>query len=144
MRQHYAERIVNICTELAVPAERSSISGVDGNTLSEQYLCGRKVDCSSQNLRKSCLELGMDCSPLVFYHYDLGPSNILVDLANDSIGIIDWETTGFVPIEWIRTKFHVSSRMNLSGGGNKLDWRRRVVLHMGQMGFTNVIKRFVS
>jgi hypothetical protein len=37
MRQHYAERIVHICQELAVPAEKSSISGVDGNALSELY-----------------------------------------------------------------------------------------------------------
>ncbi|KAH6881131.1 hypothetical protein B0T10DRAFT_141129 [Thelonectria olida] len=68
MKQHYAERIVDICTELAVPADgSSSISGVDGDALSERYLCGRKVDCSPQNLRKTCLLLGMDCSTLVFY-----------------------------------------------------------------------------
>ncbi|KFH46574.1 hypothetical protein ACRE_026670 [Hapsidospora chrysogenum ATCC 11550] len=29
--------------------------------------------------RKSCLQLGMDCSKLVFYHCDLGPTNALVD-----------------------------------------------------------------
>uniref|UniRef100_A0A1Y1MTU9 Aminoglycoside phosphotransferase domain-containing protein n=1 Tax=Photinus pyralis TaxID=7054 RepID=A0A1Y1MTU9_PHOPY len=142
-REHYAERIVDICQELAVPSEKSSISGVDGNALSERYLCGRKVDCSPQNLRKSSLELGMDCSSLVFYHCDLGPSNVLIDLANDSIGIIDWETAGFVPVEWIRTKFRISSGMNLSSG-DELDWRRRVMLHMGQMGFIDVVERFIA
>ncbi|KAF5021480.1 hypothetical protein F66182_6480 [Fusarium sp. NRRL 66182] len=94
MRQYYAERIVDICKELAVPADGSNISGVDGGALPERYLCGRKVDCSPQNLRKTCLGLGMDCSNLVFYHCDLGPSNVLVDPANGSIGIIDWETAG--------------------------------------------------
>jgi hypothetical protein len=85
----------------------------------------------------------MDCSSLVFYHCDLGPSNVLIDMANDSIGIIDWETAGFVPMEWIRTKFRVSSGMNLSSG-DELDWRRRVMFYMGQMGFTDVVARFVA
>ncbi|OAQ73792.1 protein kinase-like protein [Pochonia chlamydosporia 170] len=139
MRQHYAERIASICKELSVPSEKGSICGVDGNELSEQYLCEREVDCRPENLWKSCVELGMDCSNLVFYHCDLGPSNVLVDQANDSIGIIDWETAGFVPVEWIRTKFRVSSGMDLSAG-DELDWRRRVMLHLGQMGFTDVVK----
>lgn len=143
MRQHYAERIVDICRELAVPADGCSISGVDGDALSERYLCGRKVDCSPHNLRKTCLGLGMDCSTLMFYHCDLGPSNILVDPANGSVGIIDWETAGFVPTEWIRTKFRVSSGMNLSSG-DELDWRRRVMLRMGEIGFTDVVKQFVA
>ncbi|KAH7302883.1 kinase-like domain-containing protein [Stachybotrys elegans] len=142
MRHHYAERVVDICKELAVPADRSSISGVDGNTLSERYLCGRKVDCSPHNLRKACQELTMDCSALVFYHCDLGPSNILVDPANGSIGIIDWETAGFVPVEWIMTKFRVSSGMNLSNG-DELDWRRRVINRMRELGFTDVVEHFV-
>lgn len=121
MRQHCADRIVDICNELAVPADRSSICGVDGDSLSERYLCGRNLDCSPQILRKTYLGLGMDCSALVFYHCDLGLSNILVDPVNGIIAIIDWEIAGFVPREWIRTKFRVSSGMNLSTG-DELDW----------------------
>ena len=143
MPQHYAGKVVDICRELAVPSDGSSVSGVDGNTLPERYLRGKNADCSPQNLRKTCLRLGMDCSTLVFYHCDLAPSNILVDPANESIGIIDWEIAGFVPIEWIRTKFRVSSGMNLSSG-DELDWRRRVMLRMGEVGFTDVVKQFVA
>lgn len=135
------ERIVSVCAELAVPAPGISISGVDDRFLSERYLCGRELDCSPTNLRKSCLELGMDCSTLVFYHCDLGPSNIMVDLQTDNIGIIDWETAGFVPREWIRTKFRVSSGMDLSTGEG-VDWRKRVMLHMGQLGYTDVADAF--
>ncbi len=83
----------------------------------------------------------MDCSTLVFYHCDLGPSNIMVDLQTDNIGIIDWETAGFVPREWIRTKFRVSSGMDLSTGEG-VDWRKRVMLHMGQLGYTDVADAF--
>ncbi|KAJ6788257.1 hypothetical protein PWT90_02394 [Aphanocladium album] len=47
----------------------------------------------------------------------LGPTSILVDLQDDTIGIIDWEIAGFLPIEWIRTKFRASSGMEEEGGG---------------------------
>lgn len=141
MRQHYAERVASVCQELAVPAEKSCICGVDGNTLSERYLCGQKVDCSPLNLQKNALELGMDCSSLVFYHCDLGPSNILVDLSNSSVGIIDWEIAGFVPAEWIKTKFRISSGMNLSSGDG-LDWRRRVITCLGKLGFSDAVEMY--
>lgn len=110
MKQRIAERVSEICGELAVPPESDSITGVDGNSLPELYLSGPGPgkDCSPQNLRKSCLELGMDCSKLVFYHCDLGPTNVLVDRVSGSDGVIDWEVAGFVPREWILTKFRLS------------------------------------
>jgi len=36
---------------------------------------------------KSCLELGMDCLTLVFYHCDPGPTNVIVDQSDDCLGI---------------------------------------------------------
>lgn len=33
--------------------------------------------------------------------------------------------------------------MNLSSG-DELDWRRRVMLRMGEMGFTDVVEEFVA
>lgn len=47
----------------------------------------------------------MDISKLVFYHYDLGPTDLLVNPSTGSLGIIDWELAGYVPIEWVKTKF---------------------------------------
>lgn len=142
-REYYAARVSDICRELTVPAELDTISGVDGQFLSERYLCRQDIDCSPQNLRKSCEELGMDYANLAFYHCDLGSTNILVDLQNASIAIIDWETAGFVPVEWIRTKFRVSSGMNLSSG-DQVDWRRRVMLQLGEAGFKDVAEVFMK
>ncbi|KAG9230586.1 hypothetical protein BJ875DRAFT_507203 [Amylocarpus encephaloides] len=77
------------------------ICGVDGQNLSDHFLTrlGLSNDCSPQNLLKNCRELGLECSKFYFYHYDLGPGNIIVDTTTQSIGIIDWETAGFVPKE---------------------------------------------
>lgn len=80
-RQYFVERIVSICEELAVPAPGDAISGVDGSFVPEEYLCARSKDCSPKNLRKNSLALGMDRSNLVFYHCDLGPTNIQHNMA---------------------------------------------------------------
>ncbi|CAI7586955.1 unnamed protein product [Penicillium palitans] len=55
---------------------------------------------SPSQLLKNCTEMSMDVSTLVFYHCDLGPTNLLVDASTGSLGIIDWELAGYVPIEW--------------------------------------------
>lgn len=70
----------------------------------------------------------MDCSTFIFYRCDLRPGNIIVNLENGSIGIIDWETAGFVPKEWIRKKFCISSGMDLPDDDqeSRADWRNRV------------------
>lgn len=59
----------------------------------------------------------MDVSSFLFYHCDLGPGNILADPAKSSIGTADWELAGYVPREWIKTKFNLSSGMDLPVGG---------------------------
>lgn len=60
--------------------------------------------------------MSMDVSRLVFYHCDLGPTNILVDISTGSLDIIDWELAGYVPIEWVRTKFRISAGMDFNYG----------------------------
>lgn len=45
----------------------------------------------------------MDCSVFVLAHNDLGPTNIIVD--GDRIVVVDWQMAGYVPLEWVRTKF---------------------------------------
>jgi hypothetical protein len=87
----------------------------------------------------------MDCSIFVLYHCDLGPGNIIVNLADRSIGIIDWETAGFVPREWIRTKFRVSGGMDLPGSDQELrvDWRKRVQRRLEEEGFPDIADRWM-
>ncbi|TAQ89767.1 hypothetical protein B7494_g1915 [Chlorociboria aeruginascens] len=146
IKQYYVSRVANICKELAV-WQADYISGVDGRHLSETYLTrlGQPEDCSPQNLLTNCKDLGMDCSIFVLYHCDLGPGNIIVNLADRSIGIIDWETAGFVPREWIRTKFRVSSGMDLPSNDQKsrVDWRRRVQRRLEEEGFPDIADRWM-
>lgn len=145
MKQHYVSRVANICKELAV-WQADSISGVDGQYLSDRFLTrsGLPEDCSPQNLLNNCKDLGMDCSIFVFYHCDLGPGNIIVNTAEDSIGIIDWETAGFVPKEWIRSKFRISGGLDLPGGdqASRVDWRRRVQRQLEKEGFSDIVERY--
>ncbi|ESZ99489.1 hypothetical protein SBOR_0054 [Sclerotinia borealis F-4128] len=133
MKQHYVSRVADICKELAV-WQSDGISGVDGQHLSDRFLTRLQLhkDCSPQNLLNNCKDLEMDCSTFVFYHCDLGPGNIIVNPVEWSMGIIDWETAGFVPKEWIRTKFCISSGMDLPGTDreSRVDWRRRVFLRL--------------
>lgn len=145
MKQHYVSRIADICKELAV-WQADSISGVDGQHLSDQYLTrsGLPNDTRPQNLLNNCKELGMDCSTFVFYHCDLGPGNIIV--SGRSIGIIDWETAGFVPKEWIGTKFRVSSGMDLPNSDQdaRVDWRRRVQRQLEKEGFAEIALQWMA
>ncbi|KAI0554356.1 kinase-like domain-containing protein [Xylaria curta] len=147
-RQEYVRSIAKICMELAT-WEGEIISGVDGKQLTDQYLLksSAEMDFNPGHLFNNCKEMGMNCSSLVFYHCDLGPGNILLDESDGSIGIIDWETAGYVPKEWIRTKFRCSSGMDLSERvGEKAprsDWRRRVSQELARLGFSDVVENWL-
>jgi hypothetical protein len=70
----------------------------------------------------------MDCSTLVFHHCDMNPGNIIWDATTRTVGVIDWETAGFVPKEWIRTKVRKSGAMMLEctdGEVDRWEWARR-------------------
>lgn len=141
-KQFYVNKIVDICSELKASASGTCITGIDGNFLTEQYLAGNEIDCSPESLYRRSVRLGMDTSKLVFYHCDMGPTNVFLDTDTGSVSVIDWETAGFVPEKWIRTKFRLSSGMNLSGG-DEVDWRRRIGARLGEVGFEDVVEEFV-
>ncbi|KJZ79247.1 hypothetical protein HIM_01398 [Hirsutella minnesotensis 3608] len=140
-KQYYVRRTANICEQLAA-WKGDSISGVDGHQLSDLFFTKleQENNCDPQNILSNCQELGMDCSSFVFYHCDLGPGNIIVNPTEGSIGILDWETAGFVPREWVRTKFCFSSGMDLPVDDEdaRPDWRRRVSRQLRDMGFSEV------
>ncbi|KAH6699584.1 kinase-like domain-containing protein [Verticillium dahliae] len=127
-RHYYIGQVAEICNRLAA-WKGDIVGGVDGRQLLERYLVkgnSKMTDAlSPQQLLKNCTEMSMDISTLVFYHCDLGPTNILVNVSTGSLGIIDWELAGYVPIEWVRTKFRLSAGMDFSHGDedSKRDWR---------------------
>lgn len=126
LRLYYVHRVAARCEKMA-EWNGKEISGVDGGQLTELYLRKDK-SLVLDVLRDNCIGIGMDVSSLVFYHCDLGPGNILVEPDDDrGISIIDWEVAGYVPREWIRTKYHLSSALNFPDveGPEKSDWRSR-------------------
>ncbi|KAB5515598.1 kinase-like domain-containing protein [Coniochaeta sp. 2T2.1] len=143
-KEYYVNRIADICVELS-GWESDAMTGVDGKELPDNWLdpCRTPHDFRAETLKGNCLQLGMECSTFVFGHNDLGPSNIIVDREDLSVGIIDWEMAGFVPRGWIRTKFDVSWGMDFGWrdvGDDLLlaEWRKRVAERLGATGFPEV------
>ncbi|KAK4159715.1 kinase-like domain-containing protein [Cladorrhinum sp. PSN259] len=145
LRQHYVDRVAELCAKMA-EWKGEAICGVDGGQLTELYLSkGKTLDL--EILQENCVEIGMDVSSLVFYHCDLGPGNVIVEPNNNrGIGIIDWETAGYVPREWVRTKFHLSSGMDFPDVEDihKSDWRRLVSRKLAAIGFEEVINGWLA
>lgn len=89
---------------------------------------------------------GVDENKFVFYHSDLGPTNIKVEVQTKGAkvtGLLNWETAGFLPRGWIATKCRVSGGMDLIGivrvrktrlyGGQvsqRFWWRRKVTRNL--------------
>ena len=143
LRQHYIDQVANVCNRWAA-WKGDTISGVDRRQLLERYLLkgnSKMADAlAPQQLLNNCTEMSTDVSRLVFYHYDLGPTNILVDISTGSLGIIDWELAGYVPIEWVRTKPRISAGMDFDYGDehSKKDRRRKVAQRSEKMGYNDV------
>lgn len=139
------DRVVAICKELNSHGKPNSICGIDGCYLDDPWLIPDPAvlkDHSPASFLQHAKELRMDCSDLVLHHCDMGPQNIIVDLDTKTIGIIDWEMAGFVPKDWVRTKFCVSWAMDLEFPGEDIqsskEWRDRVQFKLGQEGYREV------
>ncbi|KAJ5948289.1 hypothetical protein N7466_001304 [Penicillium verhagenii] len=144
-KSHYVNAIVDACKFLEC-REGNTLCGVDGKNVLENYLIknGAEKDYSPCNLRRACELMGMDCSKFVFYHADLGPGNIIVEHIPQTgrIGIIDWEAAGFFPRGWIRTKFRMSSGMDLLDYYKPREWRSRVQRLLGAHGYEEYASEF--
>ncbi|KAK3986411.1 kinase-like domain-containing protein [Cladorrhinum sp. PSN332] len=143
LRQYYIGRVAEICKEMA-KWKGDAISGVDGRELADAILARNDTPDSfaPKRLLEHCAKMGMDTSSkFVLYHSDMGPTNILIDPTTGALGIIDWETAGYVPREWVRTKFHVSSGMDFPNVEEswKSDWRRLVPSKLAELGFEELI-----
>lgn len=146
--------MVSVCESLQL-LESDKLSGVDGKNMPESYLIADEEgeDFSPENLQRGNLQrgcelIGMDCSTFVFYHADLGPGNIIVedDPQSGDIGIIDWENSGFFPRGWIRTKFRISSGLNLPSSVTETPhwWRSEMQKLLGVRGFDDFSEEWFS
>ncbi|KAJ5165142.1 uncharacterized protein N7500_006972 [Penicillium coprophilum] len=147
-KHHYVNSVVKICQSLE-GWKGDMLGGVDGKYIPEQYLVKYGADYNYQPeiLQQACELMGMDCSEFVFYHSDLGPGNIIVEDVPEtgSVGIIDWEAAGYFPRGWIRTKFRISSGLDLPSSVTDVHWWRwEVQKSLGEHGFEDYSKKWQS
>ncbi|KAK4097369.1 kinase-like protein [Parathielavia hyrcaniae] len=144
-RRYYIQRVAEVCEQMA-QWKGQAIGGVDGGQVMELYL-EKGSSLRPEDLHRTCAAMGMDVSHLVFYHCDLGPGNVIVDTESKGIGIIDWEIAGYLPKEWVRTKFHLSSGMdfpNVEDEDAKSYWQRFVARKLSEMGFEEAIDGWLA
>ncbi|KAL4803366.1 hypothetical protein BDV18DRAFT_144643 [Aspergillus unguis] len=145
-KRQYIDKIAKICCDMS-EWSRDRIGGVDGKGIPERYLTqGDSNNFSPENLLAGCKAAGMNCSQFVFSHGNLSPRNILVESvpAIGTLGIVDWDTAGFVPKGWIRTKFRIDSGLDLLGVNDPTEWRREVQKKLGELGFEDYSNAFSS
>lgn len=137
-RQHYVDVVVKICKEMS-GWKGHRLGGVDGQHIREAFLITPRGSDDFSSLQAGCEALGMDCSSFIFYHADLGPTNIIVEdePSSGKVGIIDFEISGYFPRGWIRTKFRLSSGMDLSdlASDRPTLWRAEVQKALEFYGF---------
>lgn len=85
---------------------------------------------------------GAEENQFVFYHADLGPTNIKVKPEDGKIevtGILDWEVAGFLPRGWVATKPLVSAGYDFEWDwdGNKTTWRSQLAGALIEKGYKN-------
>lgn len=140
-KEHVVTRVAEICAEVK-KFESNVLTGVDYNWLDPLQEPGTQtVDL----LQQHCEELGMDSSVFVLAHNDLGPTNIMVK--GGRIMVLDWELAGYVPLEWVRTKFGICGaycveRGRGAGLERDFEYTGRVERKLGEMGFPEVIKGY--
>lgn len=145
------ERISAFCKILSTQ-EAKQIGGVDGKHLPEVFLAPQHDDTDQRfgpdKLMQSCKALGMDCSRLSLYHFDLGPGNVLLDVKTKNMSVIDFENVGYLPPEWIRTKYRVCSGLDLTCYGDddeaKSDWRVRMQRSLEKHGWPEIAEKWME
>lgn len=150
-RRGCIDQITLLCKTLSTQ-KASYIGGVDGNHLPERLLTIKNDEAddkfSHDKLLQTCADLEMDCSEFLLYHCDLGPGNILVDIESGVMSVIDFECVGYVPIEWIRTKFRISSGLDWTlydyEDEAKFAWRVGMQKSLGLSGFTDSAERWMQ
>ena len=132
-RDHYANKVVDIIDEMGKWKDvENEIGGIDGR-IDDGWLSlpGFKEEVTSTvslsaKMRHTCVSIGMDCDDLVFQHCDLGPTNIIVEEEphNGTVDVIDFESAGYFPRDWIGTNALVCFGKNLTDWEIPDQWRR--------------------
>ncbi|KAJ8131820.1 hypothetical protein O1611_g1800 [Lasiodiplodia mahajangana] len=137
-KRYYVSAIADACQEMA-EWRGGQVGGVGKQLVPECFLVTPPGGDDFSSVPAGCKAIGMDCADVMFYHADLGPSNIIVeDKPRDGkFGIIDFEISGYFPRGWIRTKFRISSGMDFSASASDCStwWRSEMQKALETRGF---------
>ncbi|KAK3296832.1 kinase-like domain-containing protein [Chaetomium fimeti] len=143
-KEHVVTRVAQVCADIRV-FESDAFTNSDANWMDPLR---ETPDDRVGVVQQQCVALGMDCSVFVLAHNDLGPTNIIVD--GDRVVVIDWEMAGYVPLEWVRTKFAICGVFGVERVHRQPDgecpvrverngeYPMRVERGLGEMGFPEV------
>ncbi|KAF4441577.1 Protein kinase-like domain protein [Fusarium austroafricanum] len=143
-KKHWISQIADAYVELS-EWTGSDITAIDGGLMREYWLCPEAFEVQKtydpEVLRQTCETCSMDCSNIVFSHNSFEPLAFTVD-EKGLVGISQWNISGFVPKDWIRTKIHCNS---MSGSvpichqlwteGEKKDWGNMIKSALEDRGF---------
>lgn len=142
-KHHYVNATVQACQEMA-QWRGNKLGGVDGQHVPEYFLIPPPGGDDFDRIPAGCKAIGVGVSDLVFYHADLGPTNLIIEdePSTGRIGIIDFEIAGYLPRGWVRTKFRLSSGMDLSSTIEPKWWRSEMQKALGTKGFEDRVDAF--
>ncbi|KAF2788611.1 hypothetical protein K505DRAFT_105899 [Melanomma pulvis-pyrius CBS 109.77] len=117
------------------PGDASAVWSIGNQNIPEYFLLPSRGSDNFSSFEAGCRAMGIDCSTPVFSRADLGSGNIIVEdePTIGAIGIIDPEIAGYFPRGWSRSKFGLSSGMNLSASASDHPtwWRSGVQKALG-------------
>ena len=140
-RDYHASRVADVIKEAAVPPPDSSahwhFRNVYGGPLIDNFLADENHDMNPSSLRKRAEGFGLDCSRFAL-NMNLVVDRMVVDTENDDhISIIEMHAVGYVPVDWILTKW-IRFGADLHQGddlGDRFDFRKRVARYLKAMGY---------
>lgn len=109
-----AHQVARFCRELASwERDRAEgVGGVNGSHMRDAALLlyPWQPGNTPQTMLENCVDMGLDCSRLVFAHNSLFPHNVIFHCEPGAsegrvVGIEDWTHAGFVPEGWVRAGF---------------------------------------
>ncbi|KAK0704532.1 hypothetical protein B0H67DRAFT_351327 [Lasiosphaeris hirsuta] len=91
-------------------------------------------------------EMGMDTSELGLFHTEMGTNQIFGSPATRELGVVYWDTVGYVPRDWMRTKILVKSRYispeGYQPGITAREWRLLVAAKLADLGVNEFVEAY--
>lgn len=142
IKNRFASLIAKACVEVATLTSTRLGSGIDGIIAQNSRFTESLRRKNLPDILGNCEMVNLDTKPpFCFFHGDLGPTNVLIDTHNETIGIIDWQAAEYVPRQWIGINFACALAMvqdaPIPDTYESNDYAQRVWRALQQHGFSD-------